>query len=305
MSDVANANDASDIEKARAVMACVAAVNWAMRRMPRTVAAADGDVLLFDAIGSTNTAARELIAAGQPVAVVAADAQTAGRGRLDHTWTSCPGESFTVSFVVRASRAIATDERVNGWLQMIAGLAALDAIRAAVRDPGSGNLMLKWPNDLFCDGRKLGGILAEMVVPPAGVSQSADGDVTLVFGIGINLAVPADRLPTAQATSLQLHYDVSADNTDALRDAIAAGIVAGLRARIAAFAADPHGQASRLLDETRRVCWTLGHEVEAHFTDGSTLRGEALALNADASLTIRTQDGDAHVVRTADVGVLA
>ncbi|MBW3092617.1 biotin--[acetyl-CoA-carboxylase] ligase [Bifidobacterium sp. 82T10] len=275
-------------------------------RMPRTVAAAGGDVLLFDRLGSTNTTARDLAAAGRPVAVVAADAQTAGRGRLDHTWTSRPGESFTVSFVVRAPRAIATDERVNGWLQMIAGLASLDAIRAAVRDFGSGNLMLKWPNDLFCDGRKLGGILAEMVMPLAGssVGPFAGGDVTLVFGIGINLAVPAGCLPTTQSTSLQLHYDIS-DNTDALRDAIAAGIIAGLRSRVAAFAADPQGQAARLLDETRRVCWTLGHGVEAHFTDGSTLRGEALALNADASLTIRTQDGNAHVVRTADVGVLA
>ncbi|MCH9276752.1 biotin--[acetyl-CoA-carboxylase] ligase [Bifidobacterium amazonense] len=290
--------------------------------MPRTVAAVGGGVLLFDEIGSTNTMAREMVAAGRSVAVVAADRQTAGRGRLDHTWTSAPGESFTVSFVARAPRAIATDERVNGWLQMIAGLAALDAIRAAVCDANDGKLMLKWPNDLFCDGRKLGGILAEMVMSPAAFDVSADDaddDVALVFGIGINLDVPADRLPTAQATSLQLNYDLrgnaaadAADSgnaavtdADTLRDRIAAGIAAGLRSRIAAFAADPRDQAATLLEETRQVCWTLGHEVEAHFTDGSTLRGEALALNADASLMIRTPDGKTHVVRTADVGVLA
>ena len=45
-------------------------------------------------------------------------------------------------------------------------------------------------------------------------------------------------------------------------------------------------------------------QVEAHFTDGTTLTGEAIGLNEDASLILRTQDGTDHTVRTADVGVL-
>ena len=47
-----------------------------------------------------------------------------------------------------------------------------------------------------------------------------------------------------------------------------------------------------------------GRQVEAHFTDGTTLTGEAIGLNEDASLILRTQDGTDHTVRTADVGVL-
>lgn len=318
------------------------AVKQAVKRMSRTVdAASGGQVLLFDQIGSTNTFAREAIASDQLplaadgcIAVIAADAQIAGRGRLDHTWVSQPGESFTVSFAIAVPRMVASDATVNGWLQMIAGLSTLDALHAVVCTDGDGichthrdsascdggcgsddnqitegvcactvsdsdALQLKWPNDIFCDGKKLGGILAEMVTLP-----NDSQFVAIVFGIGLNLCVPVDRLPTAQSTSLQLHYQLPGTFDD-LRDTIAARIAQSLRARIGAFCDNPHRSVVSLREETQSVCWTLGHEVEAHFTDGSTLRGKALALNEDASLTMQTADGNTHVVRTADVGVLA
>ncbi|OZG63763.1 biotin-(acetyl-CoA carboxylase) ligase [Bifidobacterium hapali] len=317
------------------------AVKQAVKRMPCTEGtAAAGAVLLFDQIGSTNTFAREVIVNGRlplindgRIVVIAADAQVAGRGRLDHTWVSQPGESFTVSFAIAVPRTVASDATVNGWLQMIAGLSTLDALCAVVCTDGddarqthrdsasfdgvcggeenqiaegvcactaseSDALQLKWPNDIFCDGKKLGGILAEMVTLP-----NDPQSVAIVFGIGLNLCVPADRLPTAQSTSLQLHYQLPGTFDD-LRDAIAARIAQSLRARIAGFCDNPHRCAVSLREETQSVCWTLGHEVEAHFTDGSTLRGKALALNEDASLTMQTADGNTHVVRTADVGVL-
>lgn len=288
------------------------------------------------------------------IAVVATDTQTAGRGRLDHTWVSKAGESFTVSFVTRVPRTIATNADVNGWLQMIAGLSVRDALRGIVcgcdliagvadgampktdagRSIGDGtcgddvsdvadcttvfctedavrsgigtsrsdrqpDFQLKWPNDIYCDGKKLGGILAEMVMLP-----DDPRSVAVVLGVGLNLAVPADRLPTEQATSLQLHYRID-DDTDGLRDAIAARIVESLRSRLGAFVDNPDGSVGTLLKETRDCCWTLGKQVEAHFTDGSMLRGVALAINADASLTIRAADGNDHIVHTADVGVLA
>ena len=70
------------------------------------------------------------------------------------------------------------------------------------------------------------------------------------------------------------------------------------------FIADPHGQAEALREEMKAVCWARGRQVEAHFTDGTTLIGEAIGLNEDASLILRTEDGTDHTVRTADVGVL-
>ena len=348
----------------------------ARQRMPRTVAES-GQVLLLDSVGSTNTALRKLIAGDAPqgrshwpfadatVAVVAADRQTAGRGRLDHVWSSAIDDasaaavrSFTVSFVMRMPAGIIHDASVGGWLQMIAGLAARDAVVAAVSqhlgaagvagDAGgtgvaeaaqrigahdtalldacaagrvdhdsscdaadrseerqTGDAMpnealrLKWPNDLFCCGRKLGGILAEMVV----LDDDPDA-VAVIVGIGVNLDVPADRLPTAQSTSLSLMWSGLTGRGAVLRDAIAAGIVRGMRSRLGVFLADPDSATPALADEMRSVCWTLGRPVEVHYTDGETLRGTAVALNDDASLSVRDTDGTLHVVTTGDVGVL-
>ena len=150
--------------------------------MPRTCAVAD-QVLLLDTVGSTNTYAADLVhegllfgahgvngassangvnagksaRSGHEIVVIAANKQTAGRGRLDHTWTSVPGESFIVSLVVSVPVSIMRDSSVNGWLQMIAGCEMREAIVGAVRDCGGGfdenigDIALKWPNDIFVD----------------------------------------------------------------------------------------------------------------------------------------------------------
>ena len=145
------------------------------------------------------------------------------------------------------------------------------------------SIALKWPNDIFVDGKKLGGVLAEMV--PLAATPIADGAtgttdvaaaterVGIVFGIGLNLAVPEDHLPTDKATSLQLVAHGLPDSMT-LRDMIAAHLVDGLRSRLADFEADPHREATRAMEEMRPVCWTLGKPCEAHFVDGTTLRGD-------------------------------
>lgn len=273
--------------------------------MPGTCVAADC-VLSLDSVGSTNTYAADLVRSGElygdarrggEIAVVCADAQTAGRGRLDHRWTSRPGESFTVSFVVNVPVSIVHDASIGGWLQMIAGLAVLEAIRGACPHR-SAEPQLKWPNDIVVGGRKLGGILAEMVpIPDCGER------VAIVFGVGLNLNVPVDRLPTENSISLQMLASDLPDPT-ALRDELAARIVRDLRLRLTDFEADPQREAKRCLEAMNVVCWTLGKPCEAHFTDGSALQGRAIALNPDASLTIRDRFGALHRVTTADVGVL-
>ena len=168
------------------------------------------------------------------------------------------------------------------------------------------SLELKWPNDVFCHGLKLGGLLSELVIPPSsgtGTDADVDDDVVIVFGVGLNLALGACRLPTPQSTSLQLHVS-GLPSFGEMRDAVAERQVEGFRERLVKFFADPKGQAESLREEVKAVCWARGRQVEAHFTDGTTLTGEAIGLNEDASLILRTQDGTDHTVRTADVGVL-
>mgnify|MGYP000016554018 FL=1 len=185
---------------------------------------------------------------------------------------------------------------------MIAGCEMREAIVGAVCDFGGTldeDVLLKWPNDIFAGGKKLGGVLAEMVpIPDCG------DRVAIVIGVGLNLAVAQERLPIDKSTSLQL---VARNLPDAmvLRDAIAARWVQGLRSRLADCEEDPHREAVRAREAMTPICWTLGKQCEAHFVDGTTLQGRAVALNDDASLTIEDQEGVLHRVSTADVGVLS
>ncbi|NEG96306.1 biotin--[acetyl-CoA-carboxylase] ligase [Bifidobacterium sp. SMB2] len=306
---------------------------------PRTAAEADS-LTILDTVDSTNTMMTRDIAAGAhggdavsrianlyggesgatadatktnaaashalPVAVAVSDTQTKCHGRLGRVWYNRPGQSLLASFAVPAPTAL-IGASMGGWITMSAGLAVLDAMRdaageyeftAIVGDDGAerGKLTIKWPNDIFCDGRKLAGVLSEFV--PVDERWSA-----VVIGIGLNLFVPRDDLPTDIATSLQLHYD-GLPGYATLRDALMAGIVRHLRERLERLYADPKAGVAGVLREIEAVSWTLGRRVEARLADGGSVHGTATAINPDASLTIRDDAGETHVVTTGDVGVM-
>lgn len=279
-------------------------------RMPRTEQEADRLITLAE-VDSTNVLAGEMLKDGRiggdpaddgKIVVIAADYQTGGHGRLGRAWVNRPGESFTVSFVTVMPADVVADETVNGWLPTLAGLASRDAIRSAVLSSGARprqqdcTLSIKWPNDIFCHGLKLGGILVQLV--PLDARRTS-----VIIGIGINLALRAESLPTPQSTSLQLHVE-SLPDTQVLRDRIAADLVSGLRERITRFVDDRTTYAAQLLEETRQVSWTLGRRAEAKLVGGETIIGRAVRINPDASLAIVDDEGVEHTITTGDVGVL-
>jgi BirA family biotin operon repressor/biotin-[acetyl-CoA-carboxylase] ligase len=105
--------------------------------------------------------------------VVIAERQTAGRGRRGRAWISAPGDSLTFSLLWRFAPGTAP-----AGLSLAVGLA----VARGIAKLGAGDTVLKWPNDLLRDGRKLGGILVELV---PGAPHAA------VIGIGLNLRLPA------------------------------------------------------------------------------------------------------------------
>jgi BirA family biotin operon repressor/biotin-[acetyl-CoA-carboxylase] ligase len=118
---------------------------------------------------STNDRARTLAAAGAPHGtVVTAAEQTAGRGRQGRTWSAPPARALLVSVVLRDPPAL---------LPLAAALA--------VAEIAGDDALIKWPNDVLVDGRKIAGILAE--------GRPQDG--WAVLGIGLNVALRIDDLP--------------------------------------------------------------------------------------------------------------
>ena len=119
--------------------------------------------------GSTNARARELAGGGAPHGtLVTADLQTAGRGRQGRAWSAPAGRALLLSLVLRD---------LDELLSLRAGLAVADLAGPAA--------LVKWPNDVLLEGRKVAGVLVE--------GRPQEG--WAVLGIGVNAAVDVADLP--------------------------------------------------------------------------------------------------------------
>ncbi len=133
---------------------------------------------------STNTQALAHLRAGGGPLLLVAERQTAGRGRLGRAWHSEAGAALTCSLAL----ALPAELELSG-LSLAVGVAVADAL-----EPEASEIALKWPNDLFLRGAKLGGILIE-------TTALASGERGVVIGLGLNLApLPADADRTAYAS---------------------------------------------------------------------------------------------------------
>jgi BirA family biotin operon repressor/biotin-[acetyl-CoA-carboxylase] ligase len=140
------------------------------------VAASGVRLVIHDALGSTNAEALARARAGDRGPLwITARYQTAGRGRRGRSWVSERGNLFASLLLTNPSAAQSAPE-----LSYVAGLALRDAVQE-MAPPLRSRLKLKWPNDLLCDGKKLGGILVE--------GESVRQDLlAVVVGIGLNCA---------------------------------------------------------------------------------------------------------------------
>ncbi|WP_329337702.1 biotin--[acetyl-CoA-carboxylase] ligase [Streptomyces sp. NBC_01352] len=235
--------------------------------------------------GSTNSDLVALVAEGRAAegAVLVAEEQSAGRGRLDRRWTAPPRSGLFFSVLLKPGGIPVARW---GWLPLLTGVAVATGLsRVAGVDTA-----LKWPNDLLVtvggEERKAGGILAERA-----------GDDGVVVGIGINVSLRADELPVPQAGSLAL---AGAVNTD--RDPLLRGVLRSLEewyGRWRAAGGDP--AASGLQETYAAGCATLGRVVRAELPGNRSVVGEAVAVDGDGRLVIATEEGVQEPVGAGDV----
>lgn len=236
---------------------------------------------MVDAVGSTNTELVRLATADPGAwpapAVLATDHQTAGRGRLGRSWSAPAGTSLAISVLLRPR---VPRERL-GWLSLAAGTAmtrALQGLGVAARS--------KWPNDVLIDGRKVCGVLAEVLPDGSGV----------VVGAGLNHAADRAALPVPTATSL------AAEGGPTEPDVLVAAYLEALLALVAAFEAsggDP--DRSGLRGAVRAVSDTIGRRVRVTRND-ETIVGEAVDIDADGRIVVdRGPIGGTVACATGDV----
>jgi BirA family transcriptional regulator, biotin operon repressor / biotin---[acetyl-CoA-carboxylase] ligase len=241
--------------------------------------------------GSTNAGLLARAAAGAPEgAVLAAEEQTAGRGRLGRSWVSPPRAALTFSLLVRPE-TVAPARR--GWLPLLTGVSVASAVRAAA----GVDARLKWPNDVLAGPAKLGGILAE-----------ATGDA-IVIGIGLNVSTEPGELPppgpipggTLPATSLRVLGVGSAD-----RDRLLIEILAAFEHRYQAWrqaGGDPDRCGLRA--EYTALCATIGRRVRVELPGDQLLSGLAVGVDPDGRLLVRVSDPEDPEGPDAEVRVAA
>ena len=216
------------------------------------------EVRVVERCGSTN----DLALGSRAPLLIAAEQQTAGRGRRGRRWHSAPGASITFSL----ARRIARPPRELPALSLVAGVAAARALRAL-----GVPVRLKWPNDLEVEGAKLGGILVETRGSHA------------VIGIGINCA-RARGLQVKVGRRMAFLRDFTAAPRNQVVERIAQGLV------VALDVFDQRGLEA-LRSEWEAMHAHAGQRLRVRLADGRTLSGIATGLGADGSLQIHTARG--------------
>jgi len=271
-------------------------------------------------VGSTNDLARAAGRRGEPEGlVVLAEEQVQGRGRLGRIWTAPPGSSILCSVLLRPH----FPPEYAFYLTIAAGLAVYRAVGTdATKDerrktkeegrpgdegqpttegqpatinhqPSTINAIphsIKWPNDVLVNGKKVAGILSE--------SEFVGGEwafAVVGFGINANLEgadLMALRAVAPQATSLSAEWGIEINRV-------------GLLARVLSefeglYLAMQSGQFGPIYDEWAGALETVGKRVTVSYGNGK-ITCQALRVQSDGSLVIRTDAGEEHRVLAGDV----
>ncbi|MGH3219288.1 MAG: biotin--[acetyl-CoA-carboxylase] ligase [Streptosporangiaceae bacterium] len=230
----------------------------------------------LDVVSSTGSTNADLLALaraanGTPEGVVlAAEEQTAGRGRMGRSWVSPPRAALTFSVLLRPAPV---PPARRGWLPLLAGTA----VAAAVRTVAAVDARLKWPNDVLVGEAKLSGILAE----------AAGGAV--IVGVGVNVSAAPSELSQKALPPTSLRALGAASLA---REPLLAGILAELEAWYLAWR-EAGGDPDRcgLRAEYTRLSATIGRRLQVELPGGKLLSGLAVGVDEDGRLLVRVEPG--------------
>ncbi len=236
----------------------------------------------FDETDSTNIQARKLAEAGAPHGtLVVADCQNAGKGRRGRTWSSPRGMGIWMSILLRPS----FPPMCASMLTLVAGMAVVRGVEQAC----SLHPLIKWPNDLVLEGKKICGILTEM--------STEDEEIRyVVTGIGINVnneEFPPEIRETAASLRMELGHAVR-------RSPVIAETARAFEEYYEIFSRTRDMSGLREIYDGLLV--NRGREVCVLDSKGS-YRGRALGIDDEGSLLVEREDGQVVHVISGEVSV--
>ncbi len=236
------------------------------------------EILVFEKTGSTNDVAarmgREGAAGGL---VIFAEEQTAGRGRLGRRWESDPRRGLWFSLLLRPRFPLAHWSRITTW--------AAVAVAGAIEETVSCHAAIKWPNDIYIEGKKVTGILVE-----SHFDREQEGFAVLGIGVNVNQqAFPADL--SDKATSLHLAVGGPLLN----RQEIAAAILQ----RLDALYPKLENDFAAIVSAAEARSFLRGKWIQVA-VGGNVIEGMADRLDGEGGLVLHLRDGGQTTVSSGE-----
>lgn len=238
------------------------------------------EIIYYDSIDSTNTVAYDLAKKGaQEGLIVLAEGQTKGKGRLSREWVSPKQKGIYMSIILRPEMTPFQAPKIT----LLAAVSTALSIREYSRIPA----LIKWPNDILVNQKKIGGILTEM-------EAEADSVNFLILGIGINVNIKISELPKG-ASSIFEERGAKVSRVELVKV-----ILEKLDENYGLFRRDGFSPIKR---EWRNLSATLGKRVRASCMH-RCIEGEAIDIDTDGALKIRLDNGFYEKVMAGDLLVL-
>jgi BirA family biotin operon repressor/biotin-[acetyl-CoA-carboxylase] ligase len=215
--------------------------------------------------------------------VVIADSQTSGRGRLGRNWISPPG--INLYFTILLNPPFPPKDA------SIMTLAAAVAVVSAIRIDTGLQAAIKWPNDIYLNGKKTGGILTEMKIANSHVRF-------LAVGIGVNVNMPPDMLDSnirPFSTSLIAEKGEPVNRMGLLKE-----ILREMERQYKILLA---GNKGALISKWLEFNSTIGKNIRVQILDRA-ISGIAEGINEKGELIIRSASGKSETISAGDVTIL-
>lgn len=225
----------------------------------------------FDEVDSTN---RFLLEQGESGDVCIAERQTAGRGRRGRQWFSPYGRNLYFSVRWHFDQGVTALE----GLSLAVGVLLAEALAGL----GVPDVELKWPNDLLCHGKKLGGVLIE-------VGGDLTGDCVVVIGVGLNVAMAGALAAAAQAAITQPWTDLQQQGFRGDRNDLCSAFLVTLLSALQTY---PERGFAFYRDRWEKRAAFRGQPIVLHLP-GNTKSGILLGVDAQGGLRIQTDSGEA------------
>jgi BirA family biotin operon repressor/biotin-[acetyl-CoA-carboxylase] ligase len=235
----------------------------------------------YESTDSTNQRAQEIAERdGEDGTVFIAEEQTSGKGRLGRQWTSPPGVNLYASLLLRPviSPLDAPKLTFVAALAVVEAVASLTGLQATV----------KWPNDVLLNGRKLAGVLSEM-------RAESDRVHYVILGVGVNLNMSREQFPSDlryPATSLRIETGQPVSRSGFVRQFLERFEEHYFRFLQEGF--------DVIRPDWDRLCDLVGRRVRVDM-ETESLSGEAIGLDEDGSLLVRSDDGRMQNIYAGDV----